>query len=67
VMRLDPRFMPLAVKLGFAAYWRATGQWPDFCRSPDLPYDCKAEVDKLAAQDPALKPIAVIHRLQATN
>ena len=67
VMRLDPRFMPLSVKLGFAAYWRASGQWPDFCRSPDLPYDCKKEVDKLAAQDPDLKPIAVIHRLQATN
>lgn len=66
-MRMDPRFMPLAVKLGFAAYWRATGQWPDFCTSPDLPYDCKAEVQKLAAQDPGLKPIAVIHRLQATN
>ena len=66
-MRLDPRFMPLSVKLGFAAYWRASGQWPDFCRSPDLPYDCKAEVEKLAAQDPGLKPTAVIHRLQATN
>ena len=27
----------------------------------------KAEVDKLAAQDPGLKPIVTIHRLQATN
>ncbi len=67
VMRQDPRFMPLAVRLGFAAYWRATGQWPDFCQAPDLAYDCKAEVEKLAARAPGLKPIAVIHRLQATN
>jgi len=67
VMRLDPRFLPLAARLGFAAYWRSTDQWPDFCKSPDLPYDCKAEIEKLAAQDPGLKPIAVIHRLQATN
>jgi DNA-binding winged helix-turn-helix (wHTH) protein/TolB-like protein/tetratricopeptide (TPR) repeat protein len=66
-MRQDPRFMPLSVKLGFAAYWRATGQWPDFCRSPELRYDCKSEVDRLAAQNPDLKPIAVIHPLQATN
>jgi tetratricopeptide (TPR) repeat protein len=67
VMRMDPRFMPLAVRLGFAAYWRASGQGPDFCKSPDLHYDCKIEVEKLAAQDPDLKPIAIIHRLQATN
>jgi DNA-binding winged helix-turn-helix (wHTH) protein/tetratricopeptide (TPR) repeat protein len=67
VMRRDPRFMPLAVKLGFAAYWRSTGQWPDFCTSPDLPYDCKAEVEKVAAHDPSLKPIAIARPLQATN
>lgn len=67
VMRLDPRFMPLSVRLGFAAYWRSTGQWPDFCKLRDLSYDCKAEVEKLAVLDPGLKPIAVIHRLQATN
>jgi hypothetical protein len=59
--------MPLAVKLGFAAYWRSSGQWPDFCASPDLPYDCKAEVEKLAAQDPDLTPIAMARPLQATN
>ena len=66
-MRFDPRFMPLAVKLGFAAYWRSTGQWPDFCSTPNLPYNCKTEVEKLAAQDPELKPTAEVHRLQATN
>lgn len=66
-MRRDLRFMPLSARLGYAAYWRDTGQWPDFCKLPDLPYDCKAEIEKLAAQDPDLKPTAVIHRLQATN
>jgi DNA-binding winged helix-turn-helix (wHTH) protein/TolB-like protein len=66
-MRSDPRFMPLAVRLGFAAYWRSTGQWPDFCKTPNLPYNCKAEIDKLAAQDPDLKPTAGVHPLQATN
>ena len=66
-MRSDPRFMPLAVRLGFAAYWRSTGQWPDFCKTPNLPYNCRAEVDKLAAQDPDLKPTAGVHPLQATN
>ena len=66
-MHYDTRFMPLAVKFGFAAYWRSTGQWPDFCKAPDLPYDCKAEVEKLAGQDPELKPTAAIHRLAATN
>jgi DNA-binding winged helix-turn-helix (wHTH) protein/TolB-like protein len=67
VMRFDRRFMALAARLGFAAYWRSTGQWPDFCKAPGLPYDCKAEVARLAAQDPDLKPTAVIHRVAATN
>ena len=43
------------------------GLWPDFCKTPGLAYDCKAEVEKLAARDPELKPTAMIHRLQATN
>ena len=49
-MRSDPRFMPLARKFGFVAYWRATGHWPDFCSEPGLPYDCRAEAAKVAAQ-----------------
>lgn len=40
--RQDPRFMPLAKRLGFVDYWLKSGHWPDFCREPDLPYDCKA-------------------------
>jgi DNA-binding winged helix-turn-helix (wHTH) protein/TolB-like protein/tetratricopeptide (TPR) repeat protein len=45
-MRADHRFMPLARKLGYVAYWRATGHWPDFCSEPALPYDCRVEADK---------------------
>jgi hypothetical protein len=37
----DPRFMKVAKHLGLLSYWRTTGKWPDFCWSPDLPYDCK--------------------------
>ena len=47
-LRRDPRFMGLAAKLGLVDYWRATGQWPDFCAEPGLPYDCKGEAAKLA-------------------
>ncbi len=48
-MRRDPRFMPFAAKLGLVAYWRATGQWPDFCSEPSLPYDCRKEAARIAA------------------
>lgn len=48
-MRKDPRFMPLAAKLGLVAYWRASGRWPDFCQAPDRPYDCKVEAAKATA------------------
>jgi DNA-binding winged helix-turn-helix (wHTH) protein/tetratricopeptide (TPR) repeat protein len=40
--RRDPRFMPLAKRLGLVDYWIATDKWPDFCAEPDLPYDCRA-------------------------
>jgi adenylate cyclase len=48
-MRRDPRFMPLAARLGLVDYWRSTGKWPDFCAEPGLPYDCKAEAAKAVA------------------
>ncbi len=45
--RADPRFMPLAAKLGLVATWKAT-KWPDFCTARDAPYDCRAVAEKLA-------------------
>jgi tetratricopeptide (TPR) repeat protein len=41
-MRRDPRFMPLAAKVGLVDYWEKSGKWPDFCAEPGLPYDCRA-------------------------
>lgn len=40
-VRRDPRFMPLAARIGLVDYWLETDRWPDFCAEPDLPYDCK--------------------------
>jgi TolB-like protein/tetratricopeptide (TPR) repeat protein len=39
--RQDPRFVPLAKRLGLLDYWQRSGHWPDFCSEPDLPYDCR--------------------------
>ena len=47
-LRRDPRFMQVAKRIGLVDYWRKSGKWPDFCFEPDLPYNCKAEVAKLA-------------------
>ena len=40
-MQRDARFMPLMRRLGFLDIWIQSDHWPDFCRLPDLPYDCK--------------------------
>jgi hypothetical protein len=37
----DPRYMPLMQRLGMVDAWIARDNWPDFCESPDLPYDCR--------------------------
>ncbi|MGN6057776.1 MAG: TIR domain-containing protein [Sphingomicrobium sp.] len=42
----DPRSMAAAAHLGLLHYWKATGQWPDFCSDATLPYDCKKEAAK---------------------
>ena len=47
-LRADPRFMLVASRFGLLEYWRRSGDWPDFCADPDLPYDCEAEAAKLA-------------------
>ncbi|HVU29681.1 MAG TPA: hypothetical protein VHE36_04695 [Sphingomicrobium sp.] len=45
-VRADPRFMKVAADLKLLSYWRSTGNWPDFCTSEQLAYDCKTEAAK---------------------
>lgn len=45
-LRQDPRFMAVAKRIGLIDYWRQSGEWPDFCSDPALPYDCKTEAAK---------------------
>jgi hypothetical protein len=42
----DPRSMAAAAHLGLLHYWKVSGNWPDFCSDPTLPYDCRKEADK---------------------
>jgi DNA-binding winged helix-turn-helix (wHTH) protein/tetratricopeptide (TPR) repeat protein len=44
----DPRMMRFAARVGLLDYWRTSGNWPDFCFDPDLPYDCKREAAVIA-------------------
>jgi hypothetical protein len=48
-MRRQPRFMDLADHIGLVDYWRASGEWPEYCAEPGLPYDCKTEAARVAA------------------
>lgn len=48
-LRADRRFMQIAARFGLLDYWRRSGNWPDFCSDPELPYDCKKEAAKLTA------------------
>ena len=42
----DPRSIGAAAHLGLLHYWKVSGNWPDFCADPSLPYDCKKEAAK---------------------
>lgn len=42
----DPRSMAAAAHLGMLHYWKVSGNWPDFCSDPTLPYNCKKEAAK---------------------
>ena len=42
----DPRSMAAAAHVGLLHYWKVSGNWPDFCFDPTLPYDCKKEATK---------------------
>jgi tetratricopeptide (TPR) repeat protein len=47
---LDPRFMEVMARVGLVRFWMDRGNWPDFCRDPDLPYDCPAEGRRALAE-----------------
>lgn len=52
--RHDARFWPLAARLGLVEIYLQTGEWPDFCSDPDLPYACQAQATAaVAAAGPA--------------
>jgi len=48
----DPRFINVAYRAGMLTFWRKSGQWPDFCHDPKLPYDCKREAAKYPLEAP---------------
>ena len=45
----DPRSMAGAAHVGLVHYWEVSGNWPDFCFDPTLPYNCKKEAAKYHA------------------
>jgi DNA-binding SARP family transcriptional activator/TolB-like protein len=49
-LRRHPQIPLLFSKWGLFEYWRSTDRWPDFCYEPGLPFDCKAEAQKLASR-----------------
>lgn len=49
-LREKPRFLEITRRYGLLDYWRTSGNWPDFCAEPNLPYDCKAEAVKVGLQ-----------------
>jgi tetratricopeptide (TPR) repeat protein len=52
----DPRSMAAAAHLGLLYYWKTSGNWPDFCSDPKLPYDCKKEAAKYKVQKFTVAP-----------
>jgi tetratricopeptide (TPR) repeat protein len=51
-MLADPRFMDVAHRTGILSVWRKSGDWPDFCNDPKLPYDCRREAAKYPDKAP---------------
>jgi len=45
-LRADPRFFPLAARLGIAQYWVSTGKWPDMCGAEYEAASCKLQIRK---------------------
>lgn len=52
-VRADPRFIGIAHRAGMLSFWRKSRVWPDFCRDPQLPYDCRKEAAKYPLDPPA--------------
>jgi tetratricopeptide (TPR) repeat protein len=52
----DPRSMAAAAHFGLLYYWQTSGNWPDFCSDPTLPYDCKKEAAKEYVQKLMVAP-----------
>lgn len=42
----DPRFWPLAAKIGLIRYWRTRGVWPDFCNQAGV--DCAMQAARVS-------------------
>ena len=51
-MLADPRFMDVAHRIGILTAWRKSGDWPDFCNDPKLPYHCQTEAAKYPDKAP---------------
>ncbi len=51
-MLADRRFMDVASRTGMLTVWRKSGDWPDFCNDPKLPYDCQREAAKYPDKAP---------------
>jgi tetratricopeptide (TPR) repeat protein len=60
-VRLSPRFISFAARLNLLEFWKASGEWPDFCDDTGLTYDCQSgNIDKLAR--PATAPRVSKHK-----
>lgn len=44
----DPRFWPLAARIGLIRYWHMRGAWPDFCSEAGV--DCAAQAARVPPQ-----------------
>lgn len=42
-VRADPRFIEIANRKGLVRYWLETDQWPDFCVTENIKYDCREQ------------------------
>jgi len=50
--RRDPRVMELFDATRQLDYWLETGNWPDYCAHPELPYDCEEAAQRYILSEP---------------